>query len=90
MATLSIVIPAYNEEDAIADIIDRVLSTRAEVSAATGVIDQVELIVVNDASRDRTAEIVAKYPEVCLMNHKQTASFCPRCRATHRRAGVGW
>lgn len=64
MATLSIVIPAYNEAGAIADIIYRVLASRAQVTAANESIREVELIVVNDASRARTAEIVAKYPEV--------------------------
>jgi glycosyltransferase involved in cell wall biosynthesis len=59
---LSVVIPAYNEEDGIADIIERVLATKTPL--ATGGVSDLELIVVDDASRDRTPEIVAGYPEV--------------------------
>jgi glycosyltransferase involved in cell wall biosynthesis len=55
MATLSIVIPAYNEERGIADIILRVLGVNEDL-AKTG-IGLVELLVIDDASRDRTAQI---------------------------------
>ncbi len=67
MSTLSIVIPAYNEEDGIAQIIERVLPIRASL-AEVGV-DHMELVVVDDGSRDRTAEIAAGYPEVLLVQH---------------------
>ena len=67
MTTLSIVIPAYNEEDGIAQIIERVLPIRPSL-AEVGV-DTLELIVVDDGSRDRTAEIAATYPEVMLVRH---------------------
>ena len=55
MTTLSIVIPAYNEERGIADIIFRVLGVKDDL-AKTGV-GLEELLVVDDASRDRTAQI---------------------------------
>ena len=63
---LSIVIPAYNEADGIAGIVERVLATRPALQAA-GV--ELELIVVDDGSRDRTAEIVLGYAEACLVQH---------------------
>src|SRR5258707_5899224 len=54
MTALSIVIPAYNEEAGIAEIARRVLSTR---EALRGVgIGQLELLVVDDGSRDQTAQ----------------------------------
>ncbi|MBC8077873.1 MAG: glycosyltransferase family 2 protein, partial [Chloroflexales bacterium] len=59
MTTLSVVIPAYNEEDGIAAIVDRVLAIGPQL-AAVGV-DGLECIVVDDGSRDRTPEIVAGY-----------------------------
>ncbi len=59
MSTLSVVIPAYNEEDGIANIIERVLKVRGDVRRAG--VDEVELIVVDDGSKDRTAEIVRQY-----------------------------
>lgn len=55
MATLSVVIPAYNEEDGIADIMGRVLSVRGDLVKVN--VSGLELLVVNDGSRDRTAEI---------------------------------
>ena len=62
---LSVVIPAYNEEGGIAEIIERVLSIRPRL-ADVGVSD-LELIVVDDGSCDRTADIAAGYPDVRLI-----------------------
>jgi glycosyltransferase involved in cell wall biosynthesis len=65
MTTLSVVIPAYNEEDGIAPIVERVLSVDPALRAMN--ID-LECIVVDDGSRDRTAEIVERYaPRVRLI-----------------------
>jgi glycosyltransferase involved in cell wall biosynthesis len=66
MTTLSVVIPAYNEEDGIAAIVERVLAVAPALEAAG--IDALECIVVDDGSRDRTAEIVQRYvPRVRLV-----------------------
>ncbi|MCU0522803.1 MAG: glycosyltransferase family 2 protein [Anaerolineae bacterium] len=67
MTTLSIVIPAYNEENGIAQIIERVLPIGPSLSEVG--VDALELLVVDDGSRDRTAEIAAGYPEVLLVRH---------------------
>jgi glycosyltransferase involved in cell wall biosynthesis len=56
----SIVIPAYNEEDAISSTLDRVLTARARIIERTD-ISEVEIIVVSDGSADRTADIVKEY-----------------------------
>lgn len=61
MSTLSVVIPAYNEEDGIAEIMERVLAVRGEL-AKIGV-DQLELLVVDDGSRDNTAKIAQKFSD---------------------------
>jgi glycosyltransferase involved in cell wall biosynthesis len=68
MSTLSIVIPAYNEEKAIGAIIQRSLAARDHIKDGTG-IEDVEVIVVNDGSADRTAEVGAEYPEITLISH---------------------
>lgn len=52
---LSVVIPAYNEEDGIAEIVDRVIAVKPAMTTAGFDLD---LFVVNDGSHDRTAEIV--------------------------------
>jgi len=67
MPMLSVVIPAYNEEQGIADICNRVLSVREALFKAG--IDSFELLVVNDGSKDHTAEIVEKFEDVRLIQH---------------------
>jgi len=72
MSKLSVVIPAYNEEQGIADIVQRVMAVR---EAVLGIgLDDMELLVVDDGSRDRTAEIVRDIakntPGVRLISHK--------------------
>lgn len=64
---LSVVIPAYNEERGIEAIIERVLAQREPLRASG--IDELEVIVVDDGSADRTAERVQRYPEVRLIRH---------------------
>jgi glycosyltransferase involved in cell wall biosynthesis len=56
MHRLTIVIPAFNEEAAIAGTIARCLQVRDEIVGMAG-LDDVEFIVVSDGSTDRTAEI---------------------------------
>jgi dolichol-phosphate mannosyltransferase len=61
MPTLSIVIPAYNEERFIGTLLEKI---RAVNLAPLG-IDK-EVIVVDDCSKDRTAEIAASVPGIVL------------------------
>lgn len=68
MNCLSVVIPAYNEENAIGPVLERVLNERQRIVTGTdGWISRVEVVVVNDGSRDRTAEVVGRYPGVRLV-----------------------
>lgn len=73
MTTLSVVIPAYNEEDGIAEIACRVLAIRGDL-AQVGV-DDLELIVVDDGSKDRTVEIVRAIEGVTLVQHAQNKGY---------------
>jgi len=52
MASLSVVVPAYNEEDGIAAIVERVLAVRPSLKACG--VQELEVIVVDDGSQDRT------------------------------------
>ena len=73
MTTLSVVIPAYNEEDGIAEIAGRVLAVR-DALANVGV-EGLELIVVDDGSKDRTVEIVRAMDGVRLIQHQQNKGY---------------
>ncbi len=73
MTTLSIVIPAYNEEDGIAEIVTRVLSVKGELKKVG--IDDLELIVVDDGSRDRTVAIVESISGVRLIRHIKNKGY---------------
>ncbi len=67
MTSLTVVIPAFNEESGIAQIAGRVLATRQSL-AAVGV-SELELLIVDDGSRDDTARIAAAIPDVHLIRH---------------------
>lgn len=69
---LSVVIPAYNEEDGIAEIVERVLAVEPALEKI-GV--ALELLVVDDGSKDRTAEIVRGYPAVRLLQHNPNRGY---------------
>jgi glycosyltransferase involved in cell wall biosynthesis len=64
---LSIVIPAYHEERGIADILERILAQLPSLAAVGA--EHVEVIVVDDGSRDGTSLEVAKFPTVRLLRH---------------------
>jgi len=73
MTVLSIVIPAYNEENGIKEIVERVLSV-APALKEVGV-DQLELLVVDDGSGDRTAEVSESIPGVTLIRHSKNKGY---------------
>jgi glycosyltransferase involved in cell wall biosynthesis len=75
-ATLSIVIPAYNEERYIGTLIERI---RAVDLASCGL--NREIIVVDDCSKDRTAEIVASIPDVRLIRQPKNGGKGSAVRA---------
>ncbi len=73
MTTLSVVIPALNEEEGIQAVMARVLSIRPALQEAG--VDDLELIVVDDGSTDRTPEIVAATEGVRLIRHARNGGY---------------
>ena len=67
MTTLSVVIPALNEEDGIAAIMQRVLAVAPPLQTVG--VARLELIVVDDGSSDGTAGIVSSTPGATLVQH---------------------
>lgn len=84
MTTLSVVIPALNEENGIADIMQRVLSIQPQLPAVG--VDTLELIVVDDGSRDRTAEIVRATAGATLVQHPVNKGYGAALKTGFRAA----
>lgn len=64
MPKLSVIIPVYNVEDYIAKCLDSVLEPGRKQLAA-GQAPDYEVILVNDGSQDRSAEIAESYAQEC-------------------------
>ncbi|MEK9754828.1 MAG: glycosyltransferase family 2 protein, partial [Rhodospirillaceae bacterium] len=64
MLTLSVIVPAYNEEATIAEILGQVNAQKID-----GV--ELEVIVVDDGSKDRTVEILEAEPTLYTKLIKQ-------------------
>lgn len=83
---LSIVIPAYNEEDGVAAVIERTLSIEPELQSLG--LEGMELIIVDDGSKDRTAEIVKSYLDrgVVLIQHRKNRNYGGALKTGFRHA----
>jgi hypothetical protein len=73
MTTLSVVIPALNEEESIRDIMARVLSAQPGLDSVG--VRGLELIVVDDGSTDRTPGLVAATTGVRLIRHTTNGGY---------------
>jgi glycosyltransferase involved in cell wall biosynthesis len=73
LKSLSVVLPAYNEESNIEPMIENVLKTISPF------VSDLEVIVVNDGSRDRTGEkiqgVAARHPNVRLVAHEKNRGY---------------
>ena len=63
MPKLSIVVPAYNEEGTLGLLLERILAVDLESVGFSR-----EIIVVDDGSLDRTAEVARRFPEVTVLS----------------------
>src|SRR5579885_2151821 len=70
---LSVIIPALNEEGGIANIIQRVQAIEPSLKEVG--IGGLEVIVVDDGSRDQTPRIVASFPGVRLLRHSENRGY---------------
>ena len=67
---ISVVLPVYNEEDNVGAVLQSVSSVI--LSSLPEPVDT-EIIVVDDASTDRTAEIIARIPGIKLFRHEKNS-----------------
>lgn len=71
---LSIVVPAYNEEDAVDGILKACLDAREPLKKALGLSD-VEVVLVDDGSKDATRAKAAKWQGVKLVVHEKNKGY---------------
>ncbi|MFO7634181.1 MAG: glycosyltransferase [Caldilinea sp.] len=88
MTMLSVVIPAYNEEDGIREIMERVLAVRDALRTVG--IDDLELLVVDDGSSDRTAELVQAQPGATLVQHAKNGGYGAALKTGFAAAAGEW
>ncbi len=73
MLSISVVLPAYNEEENVPKTV------AAVVDVMSGLTTDYEVLVVNDGSRDRTAEVTTQlalqFPAVKLVNHPANRGY---------------
>jgi glycosyltransferase involved in cell wall biosynthesis len=71
--SVSVFFPAYNDAGTISSLVIQAKQTLAEI------VDDYEIIVVNDGSKDDTAEIIdflaAEYPEVRAVHHQKNRGY---------------
>ena len=83
MPTLSIVVPAYNEEPSLTRCIERVLQIEGPDLS-------LEILIVDDGSTDRTAsraaELSARHPQVHLVRHERNQGKGAALRTGFERA----
>jgi hypothetical protein len=84
MTILSVVIPAYNEEEGIAAIAKRVLAIRADLLRVG--VDDLELLVIDDGSSDKTGEIASSIEGVCLVQHAKNQGYGAALKTGFSRA----
>lgn len=82
--SLSIIVPAYNEEDQLAHAIDHLLETAPKWA------EDVEVVIVNDGSTDSTGRIIEalaeKYENVIGVQQEINRGFGKTVRVGFRRA----
>jgi hypothetical protein len=82
-----LVVPAFNEDEAIAGTLRRALAARAQVRAQTPVTDMT-VVVVNDGSTDRTQEIVERpeFADVVKVRFLENRGYGAAIKAGFRAA----
>lgn len=88
LKNLSVFLPAYNEEDSITSTVEDVVKVLKELKI------EWELLVINDGSKDNTAEVVKKlelkYPDVRLINHEVNKGYGRALKTGFAQAKFPW
>ncbi len=88
LKSLSVFLPAYNEEDSIAITVENVVKVLKDLKI------EWEVLVINDGSKDQTAEVVKelgkKYPNVKLVNHEVNKGYGRALKTGFSSARYPW
>lgn len=88
LKSLSVFLPAYNEEDSIETTVEGVVAVLKSLN-----IDW-EVLVINDGSKDKTAEVVKtlekKYPNIRLVNHEINKGYGRALKTGFTEAKYPW
>jgi len=84
METLSIIIPTYNEEKTAAETIERLKETLNRLNLSY------EIIAVNDASTDKTKEILEKINGITLLNHPYNEGYGASLKTGIKKSKGSW
>ena len=80
----SLIVPVYNEEDAIDHTIQELKNTFQRIETPF------EIIIVNDGSSDRTAERLAKWDGVTVIRHDRNRGYGASLKTGIRHAAHEW
>jgi len=81
---ISIIIPAYNEEKTILSVINDLQSFFQQQSY------KYEIIVINDSSSDKTAELVKSQPQIKLISHPYNKGYGASLKTGVKNALYDW
>lgn len=77
----SVIVPAYNEEEAIDEVIKQLLGILSEAPLQNS-----ELIIVDDGSKDRTSDVVYAHSEVTLIRYAVNRGYGAALKSGIRHA----
>jgi glycosyltransferase involved in cell wall biosynthesis len=86
-SSVSIVVPAYNEEHGLGAVLTQLSAIQAQISAAG---QPVEIIVVDDGSADGTAEVAHQHKGITLIRHHVNRGYGAALKTGIRHAKGDW
>lgn len=87
---LSIVVPFYDEEAAIEDVLRRCVTAAGELSRERPDLAEVEVVAVDDGSRDASAERAGRVSGVRLVRHERNRGYGAALKSGFEAARGDW
>ncbi len=73
-----LLIPAYNEEENIGELLQKLIDEKIH--------EEMDILVINDASRDKTAEVVSGFEQIKLITHVYNLGYGSALQLGYRYA----